>query len=229
MQKTEGEEQKIEGDFGSTGNCWHPIKLEDVPIPTPERGQVLVKILASGFNHRDVWQRKNAYPGTIFSTSSTPSILGADTVGVLVSPSTHALHNKRVLIAPAVGWLESPLGPDVEGQPFGILGGVEQTGGRGTYAEYVAVGEDDVIECPEHLGNEGAAAAPLGALTAYRAVFTKSNVKKGDNVLITGIGGGVRSHFSLCNFVPRQELKFGFHLLPKTRSRKLSNWARKVE
>jgi len=129
---------------------------------------VLVKILASGFNHRDVFQRQSLYPGTIFSTSSSPSILGADAVGLLISPSDHPLHNKRVLIAPAENWLESPLGPDVEGKPFGILGSVKQTGGRGTYAEYIAIDEKDLVECPGHLGNEGAAAVPLGALTAYR-------------------------------------------------------------
>ena len=77
------------------------------------------------------------------------------------------------------------------GKQFGILGSVKQTEGRGTYAEYVVVGKDDVIECPEHLSAAEAATVPLGSLTSYRATFTKANVKSGDNVLITGIGGGV--------------------------------------
>ncbi|GAA6017805.1 hypothetical protein JCM11491_004626 [Sporobolomyces phaffii] len=183
---------QTEGEFKPGPDVWHPIKLEDVPIPTPNEGQLLVKILASGFNHRDVFQRQSLYPGTIFSSSSSgPSILGADAVGLVVAPSSHRLHQRRVLVAPAENWLASPLGPDVPGKPFGILGSVKQTAGRGTYAEYIAVSEQDVVECPEHLKNSQAAAVPLGALTAYRAVFTKANVKKGDNVLITGIGGGV--------------------------------------
>lgn len=131
------------------------------------------------------------YPGTIFHSPEAPSILGADAVGILVSPASHPLANKRVLVAPAVGWHSSPLGPDVPNQQFGILGSVKQTGGRGTFADFVAVGKDDVIECPEHLSREEAAAVPLGALTAWRATFTKANVREGDNVLITGIGGGV--------------------------------------
>ncbi|KAK4699127.1 hypothetical protein P7C70_g7138, partial [Phenoliferia sp. Uapishka_3] len=63
--------------------------------------------------------------------------------------------------------------------------------------DYVCVGKEDVVECPVHFlgrGMEGwseAASVPLGGLTAYRAVFTKANVKEGQNVLITGIGGGV--------------------------------------
>ncbi|GAA5829451.1 hypothetical protein JCM3766R1_001103 [Sporobolomyces carnicolor] len=184
---------QTEGEFKPGPDVWHPIKLEQVPVPTPERDQVLVKILASGFNHRDVFQRQSLYPGTIFTDpkSNSPSILGADCVGVVVSPPEHTLHNRRVLVAPAENWLQDPLGPDVEGKQFGILGSVKQTRGRGTYAEYIAVHQDDVVECPKHLAESEAAAVPLGALTAYRAVFTKANVKKGDNVLITGIGGGV--------------------------------------
>ncbi|CEQ42330.1 SPOSA6832_04113, partial [Sporobolomyces salmonicolor] len=190
---------RTEGDFKPGPDVWHPVQVEELPVPTPKAGelllvpgsQVLVRILSAGFNHRDVFQRQSLYPGTIFHTSaSSPSILGADAVGILISPS-HPLHHKRVLIAPAENWLSSPLGPDVPGQQFGILGSVKQTGGRGTFAEYIAVSEEEVIACPKHLSDDAAAAVPLGALTAYRAVFTKANVQKGDNVLITGIGGGV--------------------------------------
>ncbi|GAA5821687.1 hypothetical protein JCM11251_000970 [Rhodosporidiobolus azoricus] len=179
------------GEFKPGPHLWHPTKLEDVAVPDLKEGQVLVKVLSAGFNHRDVFQRQSLYPGTVFSSPSSPSILGADAVGIVTSPSSHPLHGKRVLVAPAVGWLSSPLGPDVPGEPFGILGSVKQTGGRGTFAEFVAVGADDVAECPEHLSREEGAAVPLGALTAYRAVFTKAKVEKGQNVLVTGIGGGV--------------------------------------
>ncbi|GAA5948004.1 hypothetical protein JCM10213_007016 [Rhodosporidiobolus nylandii] len=181
---------KTAGEFKPGPHLWHPVNVEQLPVPTPSEGQVLVKVLAAGFNHRDVFQRQSLYPGTIFSTPSVPSILGADAVGILSSPG-HPLSGQRVLLAPSVGWNESSTGPDVPNQPFGILGGVSQTGGRGTYAEYIVVGKDDVIACPEHLTREQAAAVPLGALTAYRAVFTKAQVKQGDNVLVTGIGGGV--------------------------------------
>ncbi|TNY18484.1 hypothetical protein DMC30DRAFT_426415 [Rhodotorula diobovata] len=182
---------KTAGDDWKPGpKTWHPVSVEELPVPTPAQDQVLVKVLAAGFNHRDVFQRQSLYPGTIFHTAETPSILGADAVGVVVSPS-HPLNGQRVLPYPAANWDSSPYGPDVPGKQFGILGSVKQTGGRGTYAEYVAVGKDDVVKCPEHLTKEEAATVPLGSLTAWRATFTKADVKKGDNVLITGIGGGV--------------------------------------
>lgn len=137
------------------------------------------------------------YPGVIFSTPTVPSIMGADGVGLVVSPAS-PFHDKTVLIAPFVNWKSSPEGPDGSPkEPFGILGSVKQTGGRGTFAEYIVVEEENLVACPAHFLNRGvegyaeAAAVPLGSLTAYRAVFTKANVQAGNNVLITGIGGGV--------------------------------------
>ncbi|RKP04604.1 hypothetical protein THASP1DRAFT_33612, partial [Thamnocephalis sphaerospora] len=61
----------------------------------------------------------------------------------------------------------------------------------GTFAEYIAVPAKDVFPAPAHLSTDEAAALPLAGLTAYRAVVTKGEVRSGDRVLITGIGGGV--------------------------------------
>ncbi|KAK4055015.1 hypothetical protein OIO90_003356 [Microbotryomycetes sp. JL221] len=186
-----------EGEWKPGPKCYHPVRLTDLPVPVADKDQVLVKVLAAAYNHRDLFQRQSLYPGTIFSTDDKPAVLGADAVGVCLTPD-HPLHNKHVLVAPAVNWLESPLGPDQgANKPFGILGAVKQTGGRGTFAEYIVVGKDDIIECPKHFIDGGktglaqAAALPLGGLTAYRAVFTKAKIEKGQHVLITGIGGGV--------------------------------------
>ena len=43
---------------------------------------------------------------------------------------------------------------------------------------------------PPHLNWEQAAALPLAGLTTYRALFTKAKAKKGDKILITGVGSG---------------------------------------
>ncbi|KAK4050680.1 hypothetical protein OIV83_003406 [Microbotryomycetes sp. JL201] len=199
---------QTQGEWKPGPKCYHPVQL----MPVADKDQVLVKVLASAFNHRDLFQRQSLYPGTVFTTDDSPAVMGADAVGICLTPN-HPLHNKHVLVAPAVNWLTSPFGPD-QGptKPFGILGAVKQTQGRGTFAEYVVVGKDDIIECPRHFvdgGKQGmaqAAALPLGGLTAYRqvhfglirglswqtgAVFTKARVEKGQHVLVTGIGGGV--------------------------------------
>jgi NADPH:quinone reductase-like Zn-dependent oxidoreductase len=61
----------------------------------------------------------------------------------------------------------------------------------GTFAEKIALPLDRIAPMPEHLSFPEAAALPLGGLTAYRALVTRGEVKKGDHVLVTGIGGGV--------------------------------------
>ncbi|KAI8137823.1 hypothetical protein BJV82DRAFT_524458, partial [Fennellomyces sp. T-0311] len=60
----------------------------------------------------------------------------------------------------------------------------------GTLAEAINIDRKEVFPCPEHLSTAKAAALPLVGLTAYRALFSKCEVKKGDYVLVTGIGGG---------------------------------------
>jgi len=61
----------------------------------------------------------------------------------------------------------------------------------GTFAEYIAVDVDRLVEKPLHLSDEQAAALPLGALTAYRAIMNHGQLKSSDTVLISGFGGGV--------------------------------------
>jgi NADPH:quinone reductase-like Zn-dependent oxidoreductase len=62
---------------------------------------------------------------------------------------------------------------------------------EGCCQEYMAVPISEVEECPSFLSDEEAAATPLAALTAWRATFIKAAVQPGDQILITGIGGGV--------------------------------------
>jgi len=174
---------------GKPGQVYYPAAVKTIETPKLQEGEILVKIQAAALNHRDLFIRQGLYGGIQFS-----SIMGADGVGQVVAPSSHPLHGKTVLIAPGAYWQSDPLGPD-EGKAYGILGSQKTTFGRGTFAEYIAQRADQVVECPAHLnGSEGlasAAAFPLAGLTAYRALFTKGEVKKGHNVLITGIGGGV--------------------------------------
>lgn len=101
--------------------------------------------------------------------------MGADGAGVVVSPPTHALHNKPVLVSPEVGWHTSTYGPDQPNEPFHVIGGTEGGDGRGTLAEYIILPEEDIVECPAYLlkeqegnGWETAAALPLAGVTAYR-------------------------------------------------------------
>jgi zinc-binding alcohol dehydrogenase/oxidoreductase len=158
------------------------LAIQDSPIPELKPGEVLVKIYAAALNHRDEWSRMGMYPGMRY-----PSILGSDGCGVVekvADSNDEAWLGKTVIINPNVNWGENPAFQSLN---YTILGMPT----NGTLAEYVAVQAHRLHEKPAHLSHEQAAAIPLAGLTAYRAMFTKGEVKTGKSVLISGIGGGV--------------------------------------
>ena len=73
------------------------------------------------------------------------------------------------------------------GKEYRILGIPDD----GTFAQFVKVPSDHVFPKPSHLSPEEAAALPLGALTAYRALVTRGQVRAGETVFVPGVGGGV--------------------------------------
>ncbi|KAG6911397.1 hypothetical protein DXG01_016494 [Tephrocybe rancida] len=163
---------------------YHGAVIEQNLIPSLKRGELLVKIGAAAFNHRDLWIRKGQYPRIAFG-----SVLGADGAGIVVAahePNDPML-NQRVFLTPSRGWEKHPEAPE---STFGILGGIHFPS-IGTFTEYVVVERDQVIASPKHLSDVEISAWPLGGVTAWRAAVVNGLVGPGQNVLITGIGGGV--------------------------------------
>ncbi|KAH9079685.1 hypothetical protein EDB83DRAFT_2504048 [Lactarius deliciosus] len=163
---------------------YNDVCIVEKPVPVLKRGEVLVRINAAGFNHRELWIRKGQYPGIVFG-----STLGADGAGLVIASydDQDELLNKRVFLVPTRGWESDPLAPET---PFGILGGGDNPP-IGSFASHVVVERDQVIQTPAHLEDVHAAAWPVGGVTAWRAVVVNARVSHGHTVLITGIGGGV--------------------------------------
>lgn len=156
--------------------------IKDVPAPTPEPGEVAVAVSAAALNHRELWISRGLYPGM-----SLPTVMGADGAGVIetVGEGVDTRHiGRRVVLYPGLRW-----GPDERfpGGEFGLLG----MPGPGTIAQTVCVPLENAFDTPAHLSDAQAAALPVAALTAYRALTVKAQLKAGEKVLITGIGGGV--------------------------------------
>ncbi|MFC5190675.1 zinc-binding dehydrogenase [Algoriphagus aquatilis] len=158
------------------------IQFIDSPLPSANQEEVVVKIKAAALNHRDEWSRKGLYPNL-----KNGVILGSDGAGVVESvgadPHSYWI-GKEVIINPAINWGTSQL---AQSKDFEILGMPR----NGTLAEYVSVPADRLHEKPAHLSWAEAGALPLAGLTAYRALVFQGQVKAGDKVLVTGIGGGV--------------------------------------
>ncbi len=134
-------------------------------------GKVVVDIKAAALNHRDVWIMKGMYPGIKY-----PIILGADGAGVY--------KNQAVIFNPSINW---GINPAFQGKDFEIIG----LPNNGTFAEQILIDETQLFPMPSHLDFKSAAALPLAGLTAFRVLFSRCKLKKGERVLISGIGGGV--------------------------------------
>lgn len=159
-----------------------PVFVHDCPQPQPQQGQCLVAINSAALNHRDVFIQKGLYAGI-----KVPVVLGSDGSGIVAAvgaDTDSSWIGKEVIINPGLNW-----GPHQthQAKDYIILG----TPTDGTFAEYVTVDQSLVHDKPSHLNWHEAAALPLAGVTAYRAIMIQGALKKGDKVLITGIGGGV--------------------------------------
>ncbi|MEW9672915.1 zinc-binding dehydrogenase [Ammoniphilus sp. 3BR4] len=158
------------------------LRYEDIEIPAPKSGEVLIRLKYASLNRRDVWITHGLYPAM-----KLPSILGADGAGEVVAMGDQVegiQEGSSVVINPGLNWGENP---NYNGPDFSILGMPTD----GTYAQYVKVPYKNVYKKPDYLSWEEAAALPLAGVTAYRALITRGNLQKGETVLIPGIGSGV--------------------------------------
>ena len=158
-----------------------PPVFKEVAKPVLNSGEALVKIEAAALNRRDYWITIGRYAGIKY-----PTILGSDGAGMVAEVADEADKHwlgQEVIINPGSGWGDNTM---YQSDSFKILGLPDD----GTFAEYVKVKAADLHPKPTHLSWEQAAAIPLAGLTAYRALFTKGQVQKGDKVLITGVGAG---------------------------------------
>src|SRR5215210_4549751 len=161
------------------------IVYEDVPEPEPGPGETVVRLRAAALNRRDLFATQGQYPGV--TPDILPRIPGSDGSGEVVARGDGAEgpdEGTEVVINPALHWGDDPRVP---GKEYRILGIPDD----GTFAQFIKVPADHVFPKPSHLSHEEAAAIPLGALTGYRALVTRGQLKEGETVFVPGVGGGV--------------------------------------
>ena len=145
-----------------------PHRLTDMPRPVPAKGEVLVRIRASGINPLDV---KIKAGQAAHAKNRLPSILGLDLSGTVES----------------VGEGVTAFAPGDE--VYGMTGGI--AGVPGTLAEYAAVDADLLARKPAGLTFREAAALPLSLITAWEGLVDRAGVHEGQTVLVHGGAGGV--------------------------------------
>ncbi|RXI96586.1 NAD(P)-dependent alcohol dehydrogenase [Anaerobacillus alkaliphilus] len=157
------------------------LTYRDMEMPQPKAGEVRIKLKTTGLNHRDLFVLNRHTP------TEPPLIIGSDGAGIIDSIGegvSNVQVGDEVMINPGLGWKETsdapPPGFEIVGHPF-----------HGTFAEYVVIPAENVIEKPQYLTWEEAGVLSLAALTAYRVLFTRGRIQPNMKVLIPGIGSGV--------------------------------------
>lgn len=147
------------------------LHFEDAPRPTPDRGELLVKVHAASVNPID-WKIRAGYMKE-YIPLPLPYIPGFDVSGVVESVGAGVTKFKK--------------GDEVYSRPD------VAAHGHGGYAEYVTVKETETALKPKSVDHVNATTIPVGAVTAWRALFDTGGLEKGQRVLIHGAAGGVGS------------------------------------
>lgn len=157
------------------------LRIDEIPIPAPGAGEVLVALRAAAVNYLDIWVRTGNVPVTL------PRTLGSEGAGVVAKLGegvTGLEVGQKVVVTP---WIYPPhlsSAPNLVAE----LVGVSQDG---CYAEYVSVPATAVWPMPDGLDFPEAAAISLTFTTAYHMLVTRAHLQPGENVLVIGATGGV--------------------------------------
>lgn len=164
-----------------------PLTIEEVPIPQPGPGQVLVKVVASGVCHTDLHAADGDWP----VKPTLPFIPGHEGAGYIVGLGagvTNLKEGDRV----GVPWLHSACGlceycltgwetlcPYQQNTGYSVNGG---------YAEYVLAPAAYVGHLPA--GTDFAEIAPIlcAGVTTYKGL-KETEARPGEWVAISGVGG----------------------------------------
>lgn len=144
-----------------------PLQEADVPEPVVGAHDVLVQVQAAGLNLLDEKIRTGEFKQIL--RYKLPQILGNDVAGTVIGVGAKVQGFK--------------VGDEVYARP-----GKDRIG---TFAERIAITEDDLALKPALVSIEEAASLPLVALTAWQALVERGNLQPGQRVLIHAGAGGV--------------------------------------
>jgi propanol-preferring alcohol dehydrogenase len=164
-----------------------PLVLQDVPIPVPGPGQILVKTEACGVCHTDVHAAAGDWP----LKPTLPFIPGHEAIGRVVALGagvTLVKEGDRV----GVPWLYSACGHcEYCLSAWETVCGEAQFGGytkNGGFAEFVLADPSYVAHIPEGLSAVEAAPIICAGITTYKGL-KETEAKPGEWVAISGCGG----------------------------------------
>lgn len=176
-----------------------PLRVTELDLPEPGPGQVRVRIAATGVCHSDL----SLADGTL--RQPVPAVLGHESAGTVVSVGegvTSAKRGDRVVLcwAPPCGacwfcregepWL-CEHSSDAAAAPYATVDGEPVYPGLSTggFAEQTVVSARAVLPVPDGVPLEHAALVGCAVMTGVGAVLKTAAVRKGQSVLVVGLGG----------------------------------------
>ena len=139
------------------------LEVLDVPQPEPQRGEVLVRVHASGLNRADLLQRQGKYPPPAGAPQEIPGMEFAGEVAKCGDAATAWKPGQRV---------------------FGVVA-------AGAHAEYLVTHERALAEAPRELAWAQAGGIPEAFITAHDAMWKQAELRLGESVLVHAVGSGV--------------------------------------
>ncbi len=138
------------------------LRLRELAIPQPSKGEILVKVAAAGLNRPDIMQRQGGYP----PPAGAPLTPGLEIAGEVVG-----------------------LGEDIHRYEVGDRVCALVPGGG--YAEYAVVAEKNALPIPVGFTTIEAAAVPETYFTVWTNVFERGRLVAGETILIHGGSSGI--------------------------------------
>ena len=167
------------------------LTYDELPIPEPGPGVVLVRLTVAALNRLDLWVR-NGWPGIKLSYPHIPGADGAGEIAALGAGVSQWQIGQRVVINSNLGCGQCDYcqaGQDNRCRNWGLLGETRS----GTYAQYIALPAGNLYPLPPGFDERLAAAAALVYHTAWHSLITQANLRPGETVLVVGASGGVNT------------------------------------
>lgn len=177
-----------------------PLRVDDIEIDAPQRGEVKVRVAAVAICHSDIHHIRGDWGAQL------PVVVGHEAAGMVEEVGenvTLAQVGDRVIIS-----LLRSCGRCfycTTGQPNHCCGSfalstesrlrtqqgdiVYQGISTGAFAEYVVVDQSQVVQVPSHLPLDRAALLACGVITGLGAVVNTAQVRPGSSVVVIGVGG----------------------------------------
>ncbi|HEX6303097.1 MAG TPA: zinc-binding dehydrogenase [Anaerolineales bacterium] len=164
-----------------------PLKVEEVPDPTPGPEEVLVKVAGCGVCHTDLHYIDHGVP----TFKQPPLILGHETSGTIAGIGSSVggwQEGDRVLLPAVYGCGQCAMcrtGRENVCERM-VMFGNNVDGG---YAEYILAPAKDVLALPEEIPLVAGAIIADAVTTPFHAVVNRGRVRPGDRVVVFGCGG----------------------------------------